>query len=216
MSIYLVIGTILAVISFDSRCYCVFKCKTQQDYKENVVKKILVLLLLLLIASGTSAYAWVLPVGWGVPNLTKIDIWTDSANPMAMESPGLSNFLHATDSSTTDWITTSFWDDGNNVYAKAEGSPISDLLFNIHFSAIDAADSVGGHFYIRSWQDNSIYLTMKVKLIGFDDTGELAFDFQDAYGTRPPISSVPEPATILGFGIPMLMVGLGKFRGLRK
>jgi formylglycine-generating enzyme required for sulfatase activity len=29
-------------------------------------------------------------------------------------------------------------------------------------------------------------------------------------------STVPEPATLLGFGLPMLMVGLGKLRGLRK
>jgi formylglycine-generating enzyme required for sulfatase activity len=28
--------------------------------------------------------------------------------------------------------------------------------------------------------------------------------------------AVPEPATLLGFGIPMLMIGLGKLRGLRK
>lgn len=30
------------------------------------------------------------------------------------------------------------------------------------------------------------------------------------------VNTVPEPATLLGFGIPMLMVGLGKLRGLRK
>lgn len=30
------------------------------------------------------------------------------------------------------------------------------------------------------------------------------------------ITAVPEPATLLGFGIPMLMVGLGKLRQLRK
>jgi hypothetical protein len=29
-------------------------------------------------------------------------------------------------------------------------------------------------------------------------------------------TAVPEPATLLGFGLPMLMIGLGKLRGLRK
>jgi formylglycine-generating enzyme required for sulfatase activity len=31
-----------------------------------------------------------------------------------------------------------------------------------------------------------------------------------------PAQAVPEPATLLGFGLPMLMIGLGKLRGLRK
>ena len=45
---------------------------------------------------------------------------------------------------------------------------------------------------------------------GYQDTGGLVtrFDYTTA--------AVPEPATLLGFGIPMLMVGLGKLRGLRK
>lgn len=30
------------------------------------------------------------------------------------------------------------------------------------------------------------------------------------------VNAVPEPATLLGFGIPMLMIGLGKLKGLRK
>lgn len=31
-----------------------------------------------------------------------------------------------------------------------------------------------------------------------------------------PVQAVPEPATLFGFGVPMLMVGIGKLRGLRK
>jgi hypothetical protein len=43
-----------------------------------------------------------------------------------------------------------------------------------------------------------------------------------AYGNTPltakisRVQAVPEPATLLGFGLPMLMIGLGKLRGLRK
>ncbi len=42
------------------------------------------------------------------------------------------------------------------------------------------------------------------------------FYFDNIEVSNGPVAAVPEPATILGFGIPMLMVGLGKLRGLRK
>jgi|GEM_PF-3425113 len=43
-----------------------------------------------------------------------------------------------------------------------------------------------------------------------------SFSVDFTYGVKGnPVSSVPEPATLLGFGIPMLMIGLGKLKGLR-
>jgi len=54
----------------------------------------------------------------------------------------------------------------------------------------------------------------KVLLTVQDGTGK----FTDALAVTPRQSpaAVPEPATLLGFGLPMLMVGLGKLRGLHK
>jgi hypothetical protein len=42
------------------------------------------------------------------------------------------------------------------------------------------------------------------------------YDFTYGVNIADPVQAVPEPATLLGFGLPMLMVGLGKLRGLRK
>ena len=60
-----------------------------------------------------------------------------------------------------------------------------------------------GDVYLAARQDGANFLSTTFT------------DFQMGTDYSAP-AAVPEPATILGFGIPMLMVGLGKLRGLRK
>jgi hypothetical protein len=56
---------------------------------------------------------------------------------------------------------------------------------------------------------------VKLGLMGTSKHGNNIFiDNISVTGTSP--AAVPEPATLLGFGLPILMVGLGKLRGLRK
>ncbi len=63
----------------------------------------------------------------------------------------------------------------------------------------DLITGVGGNRY--GWFDYNQFSTL-----AFDNT---SLKIASA-------SAVPEPATLLGFGIPMLMVGLGKLKSLRK
>lgn len=40
--------------------------------------------------------------------------------------------------------------------------------------------------------------------------------FGPNFKIAPDVQAVPEPTTLLGFGLPILMIGLGKLKGLRK
>lgn len=73
-------------------------------------------------------------------------------------------------------------------------------------SSIKLADplSVGGHAILFGVQN----------LI--DDSNDSTLNVRNFQINEAKSSAVPEPATLLGFGLPMLMVGLGKLRGLRK
>jgi hypothetical protein len=56
---------------------------------------------------------------------------------------------------------------------------------------------------------------VQIGLLGISEYGNNIFiDNISLTGTSP--AAVPEPATLLGFGLPILMVGLGKLRQLRK
>jgi alkaline phosphatase len=51
---------------------------------------------------------------------------------------------------------------------------------------------------------------------GVDPVHGSYIDNTDIYKVMNQATAVPEPATLLGFGVPMLMIGLGKLKGLRK
>jgi formylglycine-generating enzyme required for sulfatase activity len=65
-----------------------------------------------------------------------------------------------------------------------------------------------------NWRENSAYEQASYRYGGSprDENWYIGFRVVQAYVPQ----AVPEPATLLGFGIPMLMIGLGKLRGLRK
>jgi hypothetical protein len=104
---------------------------------------------------------------------------------------------------------------------------VSGLLGSVPLSLMPAGDISGGDTYMGSIFDVQIlssaatgkYAGSYSMLGGADDQGQdelVDCNFQvEVTGTNPP-QAVPEPATLLGFGVPILMVGLGKLRRLRK
>jgi len=60
--------------------------------------------------------------------------------------------------------------------------------------------------------ENGSYLISQLWI----DTGNMTSPVSASYDITGKVAAVPEPATLLGFGLPMLMVGLGKLRNMRK
>ena len=75
----------------------------------------------------------------------------------------------------------------------------------------------------HSWSQISISSASGIKSVKFEygDIGtlvvdDIAFEVLSGQNNNNGPIAVPEPATLLGFGLPMLMVGLAKLRRLRK
>lgn len=116
---------------------------------------------------------------------------------------------HTTKSQTTvgpdayagDYILTVAFKYGqdNNIYMGLTGGSGS---FNVN---------EGGESYV------DFYNTATITGLTFRDANNIALNnYTMTTGSAHNYNAVPEPATLLGFGLPLLMVGLGKLRGLRK
>lgn len=74
---------------------------------------------------------------------------------------------------------------------------------------------VGGIRNVRGGSFTDFYLHASSSRIGYlpaEESYRIGFRVSQVYAPQ----AVPEPATLLGFGIPMLMIGIGKIKGLRK
>lgn len=102
------------------------------------------------------------------------------------------------------------------------------------FSLYGPSGSVGISKVLSAWASDSLYSPIlfgsgaKVTQLGFNlgtysrnaytyidyvESNIIDSGIRNNFGVP---AAVPEPATILGFGIPMLMIGLGKLKSLRK
>jgi|GEM_PF-4556195 len=91
---------------------------------------------------------------------------------------------------------------------------------NLYLKAYDSADVLLGesNFYLDASVFGGPTLSVSAADISyavFGSNGEFPNSvYMDDFTYKT--SAVPEPATLLGFGIPMLMIGLSKLKSLRK
>jgi hypothetical protein len=84
------------------------------------------------------------------------------------------------------------------------GDTYMGSIFDVQILSSAATGNYAGTYSILGGTDDQ----------GQDDIADCNFQV-DVTATNPP-QAVPEPATLLGVGLPVLMVGLSKLRGLRK
>lgn len=110
-------------------------------------------------------------------------------------------------------VTATFYVGG----ASAIVDMVSLTLSNSSSSSTLSAFDLGGGFLGNT--SGGASSTLALNFLGSIhsvrlDRGPFAFDDFTFNGLKS--AAVPEPATLLGFGIPMLMVGLGKLKLLKK
>ncbi len=86
-------------------------------------------------------------------------------------------------------------------YGSYAVSPATDpLKFDLNAAARNAIGTKGWFSIGGDLTGGYLFSTTQHKVVSLEVT----------------TAAVPEPATLLGFGIPVLMIGLGKIRGIRK
>jgi len=108
-----------------------------------------------------------------------------------------------------------WWNGGFEQPNGGGGTPIRSLSEWVSaFQSSDATDFANAHIIglsmgVGTYNQGQIgyFDNVSIKVGNID----VVYDFE-----KDAPAAVPEPATLLGFGIPMLMVGLGKLKSLRK